>query len=280
MTHNIRLVIAVGVLLLISAGCLLPGTGKVPMVLADIMQTPSWGHWLGTDQLGRDIFAQLTAATRGTVVPALVAAAIALAAGWPLGRLARAAPVWVGRPLVVVAHILFIAPSFLLRPLWSSRVLMAICCAHSTLPAAALSLLATLLIALRIAHSDAALLFTSAVMFVPAVAFAVYRPAGGQRIAMLATSVFVWALLAQAAVDTLGIGLRAPGSSWGTMTFDVLRNMRMFGFWHALPTIFAFALTAIGAFCLGDVLSGHGRGEDRQSAAPAKAVLQSDGVAP
>lgn len=39
--------------------------------------TPSWSHWLGTTQLGQDVFSQLLAGTRPSIVDSVVAGAIA-----------------------------------------------------------------------------------------------------------------------------------------------------------------------------------------------------------
>lgn len=49
---------------------------------------PSGAHWLGTDQLGRDIMSRLIWGTRTTVLAAALATAIAGAIGVPLGLLA------------------------------------------------------------------------------------------------------------------------------------------------------------------------------------------------
>jgi peptide/nickel transport system permease protein len=49
---------------------------------------PSGAHWLGTDQLGRDILSRLVWGTRTTILAAALATAIAGAIGVPLGLLA------------------------------------------------------------------------------------------------------------------------------------------------------------------------------------------------
>jgi peptide/nickel transport system permease protein len=43
----------------------------------DLLQPPSGAHWVGTDQLGRDIFSQLLVGTRGVMLVGLVAGVIA-----------------------------------------------------------------------------------------------------------------------------------------------------------------------------------------------------------
>lgn len=48
-------------------------------------QLPTGGHWLGTDTLGRDVFARLMVGTRITLVGVVEALAVVLAIGLPLG---------------------------------------------------------------------------------------------------------------------------------------------------------------------------------------------------
>jgi peptide/nickel transport system permease protein len=63
---------------------------------------PSAEHWLGTDQLGRDIFARLLYGGRVAMKVSIVAIAIAMAIGIALGMLAGYGPRWLDRLLVIV----------------------------------------------------------------------------------------------------------------------------------------------------------------------------------
>ena len=54
------------------------------------MQTPSSGHWLGTDHLGRDILSMLMVGARTSIAVAAVAVGIGMGIGVPLGLLAAA----------------------------------------------------------------------------------------------------------------------------------------------------------------------------------------------
>ena len=54
------------------------------------MQTPSTGHWLGTDHLGRDILSMLMVGARTSIAVAAVAVGIGMGVGVPLGLLAAA----------------------------------------------------------------------------------------------------------------------------------------------------------------------------------------------
>lgn len=67
----------------------------------DRLAAPSWQHWLGTDQLGRDILSRVLYGGRVAMKVALIAIAVSLAAGLLLGMLAGFGPKWLDRTLVV-----------------------------------------------------------------------------------------------------------------------------------------------------------------------------------
>jgi ABC-type dipeptide/oligopeptide/nickel transport system permease subunit len=52
------------------------------------LRPPGAGHWLGTDELGRDVLARLIHGTRPSLLVAFIATALSLALGIPLGALA------------------------------------------------------------------------------------------------------------------------------------------------------------------------------------------------
>jgi len=67
----------------------------------DRLASPSWQHWLGTDQLGRDILSRVLHGGRIALKVSLVAISISLAAGLVLGMVAGFGPRWLDRILVV-----------------------------------------------------------------------------------------------------------------------------------------------------------------------------------
>lgn len=56
--------------------------------VANRMQLPSAAHWLGTDNIGRDILAMIMVGTRTSIAVALVAVGVGVGLGLPLGLLA------------------------------------------------------------------------------------------------------------------------------------------------------------------------------------------------
>ncbi|WP_246707969.1 ABC transporter permease [Ensifer oleiphilus] len=70
--------------------------------VTDRLAGPSAAHWLGTDQLGRDLFTRVILGTRTAMTVALVSLTAALAAAIPLGLIAGYGPRWLDGLLVLV----------------------------------------------------------------------------------------------------------------------------------------------------------------------------------
>ncbi|TDD84172.1 ABC transporter permease [Actinomadura darangshiensis] len=56
--------------------------------LSDALSGPSGGHWLGTDDLGRDVFTRMMYGARLSLGAAVIAVGVAMAIGLPLGLIA------------------------------------------------------------------------------------------------------------------------------------------------------------------------------------------------
>ena len=65
------------------------------------LASPTWQHWLGTDQLGRDILSRVLFGGRIALKVALIAISVSMALGLILGMLAGFGPRWLDRVLVV-----------------------------------------------------------------------------------------------------------------------------------------------------------------------------------
>ncbi|MFI5001301.1 MAG: ABC transporter permease, partial [Reyranellales bacterium] len=59
-----------------------------------VRKAPSWAHWFGTDEVGRDILSRVIFGARASFSAGLVSVGIALGAGVPLGLLAGYAGGW------------------------------------------------------------------------------------------------------------------------------------------------------------------------------------------
>jgi len=65
-------------------------------------QPPSWQHWAGTDQLGRDLLSRLIWGARTALYIALVATGVSAVLGIVLGMIAGYGPRWLDAVLVLI----------------------------------------------------------------------------------------------------------------------------------------------------------------------------------
>jgi peptide/nickel transport system permease protein len=68
----------------------------------DRLSSPSADHWLGTDQLGRDVLSRVLLGGQIALKVSLVAISVSMAIGLALGMIAGYGPAWLDRILVVV----------------------------------------------------------------------------------------------------------------------------------------------------------------------------------
>ncbi len=80
---------------------------------ASVKQTPSWEHWLGTDDLGRDILSRLIYGSRVSVEVGIIAVAISLVIGLFFGALAGYFGGWGDSVIMRSADIFFAFPTVL-----------------------------------------------------------------------------------------------------------------------------------------------------------------------
>lgn len=112
--------LAVLVFLAIAAP-LLTGYDPTAINLSQAFQPPSWNHWFGTDNLGRDVFARIILGGRYTLLIGVIAVAIATFIGVPLGLVSG---YFGGTPDMVIQRIADIMLSF--NPFLLALILVAV----------------------------------------------------------------------------------------------------------------------------------------------------------
>ncbi len=108
---------AAGLLLLVIAvtapGLLAPGN---PLAIAptEAFTPPSWGHLLGTDESGRDIYTRIVHGAASSAGVGLAATGIGVGAGAVLGFAAGLGPRWLDAALGRVIEVLFALPTLVM----------------------------------------------------------------------------------------------------------------------------------------------------------------------
>ena len=183
------------------------------------LQGPSASHWLGTDDIGRDVLSRLIFGARASLWAALHAVAVAAVIGIPLGLLAGYAGRWIDAALMRVTDTILSFPALVL--------------AVGVTGALGVGLTTSMFaIGLVFAPSIARLMRGRTLTvrqepYVEASTLAGSRTAGiilrhvlpnaVQPVLVQLSLMFAGALLAEAGLSFLGLGVQPPTPSWGSM---------------------------------------------------------------
>jgi peptide/nickel transport system permease protein len=223
--------------------------------IAHRLAASSAAHPLGTDQLGRDLLSMLMAGARPSLGVALLAVAIGLGGGVPLGLVAAARPGWIDEAVSRAADILFAFPAVVL-----ALLVIAVAGPGATHAAIAIGLFNIPIFA-RVTRAAARSIWTRDFILAA-------RLAGKSRLDIsvghilpnIAGALLVQAavqlslgLIAEAGLSFLGLGTQPPHASWGRMLADGQTLIGVAPRLVLLPGL-AILLTVLGINLAGDAL--------------------------
>ncbi|MDB5707206.1 MAG: putative transporter permease protein [Sphingomonas bacterium] len=216
---------------------------------------PSAGHWLGTDQFGRDVLSRAMAGARISVPLALIVVACATTLGLIVGTLAGFLRGPVEAVLMTVNDALMAFPGLVL-----ALTLVAVLGAGATSIVVALTI-AYLPSVVRVVRASVLSIRTREYLEASRVmgnsaAYSMLRhvvPNTLPQVAVLATSMFGWVLLSESALGFLGVGIPAPAPTWGNMLAASRPYLNTAG-WLAVVPGLCIAATLLGTNLLSDAL--------------------------
>lgn len=226
------------------------------LAIADKLRPPSAAHWLGTDQLGRDILSLVMVGARTSIAVALVAVGIGVGIGVPLGLASAARPGGLLDEAIMRANdLIFAFPSLVIA------ILITAALGPSAVNAIIAIGIFNIPVFARVARGSALPVWT--LDFVRAAEVAGKRPA---RISLehvlpniagilivQATIQFGMGILAEAGLSYVGLGAQPPTPSWGRMLAESQTMLALAPHVAVVPGL-AILLTVLGLNLLGDGL--------------------------
>ncbi|MFE6612133.1 dipeptide/oligopeptide/nickel ABC transporter permease/ATP-binding protein [Amycolatopsis sp. NPDC057786] len=192
-----------------------------------IGQGPSAAHWLGTDDLGRDILYRVLVATRLSIVLALLATVIGVVTGLVLGTLPSVLPRPLARLVIAAVNIAVAFPGLLLVLFFS--VIFGVGTQGAVLAVGFALAPAFARLAQTMAASVAGRDFVAAARISGVgrirLLFRHILPNIGEPLVVNATIGAGGALLAFAGLSFLGIGVQAPEYDWGRILGEGLNGI-------------------------------------------------------
>jgi len=222
--------------------------------LKDSLEPPNINHLLGTDLLGRDMFGRVANGARSTLLVGLLAVALTLAIGLPLGALAGYYGGWLDTVIMRLADV------FLAFPLVLGALLF--------ISVAGAGLAKILLVLALLGWSYVARIFRASILANKELDYVTAARALGAgdwhllRRHIIPNSigpVLVFALMnvgtaimAESVLSFLGVGLRLPNASWGYLLSEAA------GLQNVAPWLIYFPGIALTITVLAFTLLGEG----------------------
>lgn len=232
----------------------IPYPPNAPSAIAKL-QSPSMLHWLGTDHLGRDVLSRLMLASRTAFLVGSASVAAGLLIGVPLGLTCGYYGGWFDIVVVRILDAMKAIPSLLL-----ALMLISVFGSGMAVTVFAISLLAIPLYA-RMARSSAMQLknmdymqWTQLIGIGSArILFLHLLPNLRSSVLVTASLGFANAVLTEAGLSYLGLGVQPPDPSWGKMLSEA-QNYLFNAPWLAIGSGLSITLLVLGFNLLGDGL--------------------------
>ena len=205
------------------------------------LKGPSGKHWFGTDDLGRDVLSRVILSCGATLKVSLLSVGIAMVVGVPLGLIAGYHRGFVDTVIMRVVDVMFAFPVMLL-----AIAIVAVLGPGLTTAIIAIGVVYTPIFA-RVTRGSVLQVreepYIRAQKALGASDTRIIRrhvlPNVSAPIIVQTSLSFAFAILSEAALSFLGLGVQPPSPSWGRMLFDAK------GFFNLAPWLAIFPGAAI-----------------------------------
>ncbi|SEH24934.1 ABC transporter permease [Rhizobium sp. NFR12] len=237
------------------AAPILPIADPIATSWSALRKAPSAAHWLGTDDLGRDILSRMIWGARASLMAGVVSVGIAVAIGVPFGLLSGYFGGWVDQVIQRVTEALLAMPFLITAIALAAFLGPSLTNAMIAIGLSAMPVFVRLtrgqVLAVKtedyvegarsigLNHVDIMTRYILPNVFAP--------------IIVQATLTVATAIIAEASLSFLGLGQQAPAPSWGSM-LNTAKNFLSQAPWMAMWPGIAIFLVVIGFNLLGDGL--------------------------
>jgi peptide/nickel transport system permease protein len=252
-----RVVLVAALVLLAISGLavffpLISGVDPNAIAVMERLHAPSAQHWAGTDELGRDLAMRIVWGGRYSIMIGLATACFSVIAGTALGLMAGFFR-RLDAPIMRVIDAMMSFPDILLgislvsilgASLWN--VVLALTIVYT--PRVARVVRASTLVIRELLFVDAARALGVAT---PRILYAHILPNLMSPVLVQLTFIFAYAILAEAGLSFLGVGVPPDIPTWGTMIASSLQYADR-AFWTIVFPGIAIILTALSLQIVGD----------------------------
>ncbi len=191
-----------------SASTCAPGCSRPPSL-----------YWLGTDEFGRDVLSRLMAGAGTSVTVSLLTVAFAVVIGAALGVVTGYVRGWTDRAIMAVNDALLAFPGILLALavmiiVGANKFGIVLALGLAYIPSVVRVVRGTVLSIREKEYIEASRVIGNSE---PYSMLRHVLPNSLAPVAVLATSMFGWVLLAESALSFLGLGVPPPAPTWGNM---------------------------------------------------------------
>jgi peptide/nickel transport system permease protein len=219
------------------------------------LQPPSALYWLGTDEFGRDVLSRTMAGAGTSVTVALLTVAFAVVVGAIVGVITGYVRGWTDRAIMAVNDALLAFPGILLAlavmiVVGANKFGIVLALGLAYIPSVVRVVRGTVLSIREKEYIEASRVIGNSELYSMA---RHVLPNSLAPVAVLATSMFGWVLLAESALSFLGLGVPPPAPTWGNM-LSASRPYMESAAWLSIAPGLCIALTLLGINLLGDSL--------------------------
>jgi peptide/nickel transport system permease protein len=218
-------------------------------------QPPNAAFLMGSDEIGRDIFSRLLYGARISLVIGFIAQGVAVSIGVTLGAVSGWYGGWIDDVIMRLTDIFFAIPGLMFLIVWvtifeTNTLTIFLALGLIGWPSDARMMRSQVLSIKNLDYITAAKALGART---PRIILRHVLPNAIAPMIVLATLGVAGAILAESTLSFLGLGVKIPDPSWGTMV-DIGTDYMMTAWWYAIFPGLAIMITVLGFNFIGDGL--------------------------